>query len=150
MLSPYWILWLDLYAIRKQNSEMFYFPLSSPVHLVLYHPLCLGKHYFCSALTGEAPCADRQPPCSHPTKLLPCRLNRKTLVSWNNTIYKVCLLFRFPKCIFLLFRREGRSFLGIFWELWANWLTPGTGLLRLLHHFPPSDSRTFKCQTRAI
>lgn len=149
MLSPYWILWLDLYAIRKQISMMLYFPLSSHVHLVLYNPLCLGKHNFCSALPGEAPCADRQTLCSHPTKL-PCILHRKTLVSWNNTIDKVCLLFHFPEDIFLLFRREGRSFLGIFRALWANWLARGTTLLRLLHHFPPSDSSTFKCQTGTI
>lgn len=107
MLLPYWILWLDLHAIRKQNSMMLYFSLSSHVHLVLCHPLCLGKHYFCSALPGEAPCADRQPLCSHPTKLLPHRLHRKTLVSWKHTIDKVCLLFHFPKDIFCFSGEKG-------------------------------------------
>lgn len=106
MLSPYWILWLDLYTTRKNNSIMLYFPLSSHVHLVLYNPLCLRKHYFCSTLPGEAPCADRQSLCSHPTKL-PCILHRKTLVSWNNAIDKVCLLFISPKDIFCFSGEKG-------------------------------------------
>lgn len=105
-LLPHWILWLDLYTIRKHSSIMLYLPLSSHVRLVLYNPLCLGKHYFCSALPGEAPCADRQPFCSHPTKL-PCILHRKTLISWNNAIDKACLLFHFPKDIFCFSGEKG-------------------------------------------
>lgn len=33
VLSPYWILWLDLYAVRKENFLMLSFLLSSHVHV---------------------------------------------------------------------------------------------------------------------
>jgi len=56
----------------------------------------------------------------------------------------------FPLPHFLLFRREGRSFLEISLTFAALWLAASTAQLCLFHRFPGSDSSTFKCQTGNI
>lgn len=99
---------LDIYATRKQNSMMRYFPLSSHVCLILYNPLWLGKHYFCSALPGGAPCADGQPLCSHPTKL-PCILHRKPWSPEVMQLIKSVCFSTFQK-IFFAFQERREEF----------------------------------------
>lgn len=83
-----------------------YFPLSSHVPLVLYNPLCLGNHYFCSALPGEAPCADRQPLRSHLTKNFHAYSTEKPWSPEIMQLIKSVCFSTFPKTYFAFHERR--------------------------------------------